>query len=391
MLRFAADHIAGERGESRRHRIARLAAAALVPALLAWPAAEPAAQGSCNAPEPACAARDAVFRVSAFDPYGSAVRIGPDLLVTNRHIVADESTVEIALPGGETLQGEAVPSAYEGDLILVRADLPEGPALDPGGAGEGPLYTVGLDLSAKAVRVFPEGHVLKQPAPDKPYARLHHTAYSQPGASGGAVVDEAGRLVAVAASGGEGRFEAVPAAQIARLREMSGPGHAEASKRIGTAYRECTVILEKARRSRGAMPEETAGKVNDACAASGNRQLFDLAGQVLGRSRMFADSIAFFERALEKDPNAVNSRISLVITLIFAQRQEDALAHVRWLVDVIPESIQVQRFAVQVGKAGGDMALAERGLALIEKHNPQQLEAARRFLDSDQPQRPRPR
>lgn len=331
-----------------------------------------------------------MFRVSSdFDPQASAVRIAPDRLVTNRHGVADETGVEIALPGGGTVAGEVIPTAFEGDLVLLRAELPEGPVLKPGGEAEGALYTVGLDLSARAIRVFPEGEVLKRPASGKPHARLHHTAHSQPGTSGGAVVTAEGAFVGVAASGGEGRFEAVPAARIEALKAASGEEHAARSAEIGKAYRDCTLVLEKARRSRDSLSKENVAEMRRSCAASGNRQLFDLAGQMLGRSRMFEESVAFFEKALGKDPNAVNTRLSLVVTLLFARRGEEATEHVRWLLDVIPENTQAQRFAVQVGKAAGDKALAGRGLALIEKHNPQQLEAAREFLEGDAGSPPR--
>lgn len=327
-----------------------------------------------------------MFRVSSeFDPHASAVRIAPDRLVTNRHGVADESKVEITLPGGDTIAGEVIPTAFEGDLVLVSAALPQGPVLKPGGEAEGALYTVGLDLSARSIRVFPEGEVLKRPASGKPHARLHHTAHSQPGTSGGAVLTAEGAFVGIATSGGAGRFEAIPAARIAALRAASGEEYAARSAEIGKAYRDCTLILEKARRSRDSLPEDVAAEMRRSCTASGNRQLFDLAGQVLGRNRMFEDSVAFFEKALEKDPNAINTRVSLVVTLLFARRAEEALEHVRWLVDVIPGSQQVQRFAVQVGKAAGDRALAERGLALIGEHNPQQLDAAKEFLEGDAP------
>lgn len=49
----------------------------------------PAARAAeCTRPEKVCESRAAVFRISAFDPVGSAVRIGPKHLITSRHIVA---------------------------------------------------------------------------------------------------------------------------------------------------------------------------------------------------------------------------------------------------------------------------------------------------------------
>ncbi len=87
--------------------------------LAAWHGA--GAQGpACTAPEPVCAARAAVFAVSSFDPLASAVRVGPEFLVTNRHVVADETRAEVRLADGRRLAAEVVPTGYAGDLALLR-------------------------------------------------------------------------------------------------------------------------------------------------------------------------------------------------------------------------------------------------------------------------------
>ena len=350
--------------------------------LLLGSAVAGSAQDACKAPEPVCAARAAVFGISAFDPVGSAVRIGPDLLVTNRHIVADETKVQIRLASGEKIDGEVIPSSFKGDLILVRAKLPDGPALKKGDDTSSGLWTLGEDISARAVKAYPEGKLLLAPADGKPYARLHHTAYSQPGNSGGALVNAKGELVGVTASGGAGRFEAVPSAQITALQAASGETHAEANKTLGKNVRECTLMLEKAQRLGNKLPEPIANVVKTSCNASENRQLYDLSGQVLGRQRKFDDAIAFFEKSLDKDPNAINTRVSLVITLRFARRLDEAAEHVRWLLKVVPEERSIHPIALAVGKASKDQALIDEGLALIEKHAPNQLEAAKNFLKS---------
>ncbi len=336
----------------------------------------------CKAPDPVCAARTAVFQIGAFDPFGSAVRIAPDMLVSNRHVVADESTVKITLPDGSKIDGQAVPTIFAGDLILIRAPLPEGPFLSPAENIEGSYFTVGFDLSRKAIEVFKKGELLLKPAEGKPYARLYHTAQSQPGVSGGALVNAAGKLVAIATSGGEGRNEAIPASQIAMLQASSGPEHEAVSLAIGKAYRECTILVDRARRSRDTIPPEVAKEIDRSCSASGNRQLYDLAGQTFGVSRMFDRSIGYFQRSLEKDPNAINTRLSIVVILSFAQRYKDAAEHVRWLLTIIPENQEVQRYAIRVGKSIGDKAMVARGLKLIEVHNPNALEAAKRFIDA---------
>ena len=165
-----------------------------------------AQEAACAAPEPVCGARGAVFAIgSDFDPMASAVRIGPDLLVTNRHVVADETRAELRMPDGGSRVAEVVPSGYPGDLVLLRVvELGAGPVLAGAtGDSDGTLYTVGLDIARRRVRAFAPGRLLLAPAPGHPLARLHHSAQGQPGTSGGALVDGAGRLVGIVAAGGD--------------------------------------------------------------------------------------------------------------------------------------------------------------------------------------------
>ncbi len=99
------------------HRGAPYLAVAMCLALVPWPAR---AQQTCPAPEPVCAARAVVFAISSpFDPLASAVLVAPGVLVTNRHVVADETHVEVAAEDG-AVTGEVVPTRYAGDLVLVR-------------------------------------------------------------------------------------------------------------------------------------------------------------------------------------------------------------------------------------------------------------------------------
>lgn len=375
------DHIDSRAGLSRRW--CPVAVAALV-ALPATPSM--GASPECRAPEPVCNARDGVFAVSsAFDPYSSAVRIGADLLVTNRHVVADEARLRIRLKDGREIEGEVVPNSRGWDLILVKAELPDGPILELGSDVTGDLYAVGQDINHRAIKVFPKGRTLKAPGEDLPSGRLHHTAHTQPGVSGGALVNAEGKVVAIATSGGSGHFEAIPASRIETLKSASGPEHAERSAEIGKAYRECTVDLEKAHRANDALPNDVAVRIEQACTATENRQMYDLAGQALARARRIEAALSFFERSVAADPNAVNARIGYVITLMYARKHQDALDHVRWLLATVPESAEAQRFAIHVGKQSGDMELARRGLALVEKHNPAQFEAAKRFLETPAP------
>lgn len=367
----------------------RLPFAALLLPVLGF-ASPAAAQDACKAPEPVCAARDAVFAISSFDPYASAVRIGEDLLVTTRHSVADEKTVEIIRKDGSKLKAAVRPTAHDVDLVLIEAKgLPSGPVLAPGDAvaGTSVLYTVGGDAGRKQIRVYPKGNVLLTPSKETDYGRLHHTAYSQPGNSGGALVDEKGTLVGIVASGGEGRFEAIPASVLPKLKILSGPEFEAGSAALGGATRRCIELLE--RRSRGATPNDWANGLFSSCSTSGNRQLYDIAAQVLSRGREPDLALKISELSVARDPNALNTRLTLLTILHIARRFDDELPHVRFLLEHLPEEPMVHRFAIQAGKWGNAPEVVEKGLELIKRHNPAQLKAAQRFLDANLP-RPKP-
>ncbi len=345
--------------------------AALALALSARPGA---AQQACAAPQPVCAARAAVFAVSsAFDPLASAVLVAPGVLVTNRHVVADETRIEVRLDGGGRLAGEVVPTAYPGDLVLIAVPGLEGDPLSPGEAGDGPLFTIGANEPGGDIRVYAPGRVIARPAAGRPLARLHHSAYGQPGNSGGAPVDGDRRLVAIVTAGGEGRNDAIPAVRLVALRAASGPGHGAASRALGRAYRACIEGLERP-------APDALDALIAACEASGNRQLFDLAGQALGRTGRTGDSARLFRAALERDPNSVNSMVGLAVTLHLAERWNEEVAVLGELIERIPEDFQALRMSVQAGKFAGAETLVERALALIERHHPDALDAANEFL-----------
>lgn len=358
----------------------------LVAAVLVWslPIGGAGAQvraPTCSAPAPVCAARQHVFRVASFDPVGSAVLIGPGRLVTNRHVVADRTEVKVFDADGRPLDGTVIPTDYPGDLVLLNvAGLKPPPFAAWAAAGKtSRLFTIGADTNSHRVLVYPPGRTLALPAPDKPLARLHHSAASQPGNSGGALVDEHGRLVAIITSGGDGFNEAIPAAELSKLVARSGPAFEAADRKIGLAYRECTIGLETLNAGRRGRVPPDVKVISAICQASGNRQLFDLAAQALGWVRQFDASAALFERALDQDPNAINSRIGLIVTLNFARRHALAIPHIQGLMTAYPGNMRFLNLAVQAGRLSGDSAFTIQALDLIDKHHPELSPRYRRF------------
>jgi hypothetical protein len=351
-------------------------------------AAPAAAQtaNDCASAAPVCSARDAVFRVSAYGLNANAVRIGENLLVTNRHVVADEADAVIFLADGSQVLGAVVPTSYTGDLVLVEAALNEGPAIALDADGDtGPWQTVAASPDFRRIRVYHQGRPLALPAAGLPLSRIHHTAQSQYGASGGALVDQEGELVGIVTSGGENRGEAIPARAIAELLALSGPAHAEESRRIGQAYRDCDLALDRSGQAGRALPERLAVTLEERCVAGNNKLQIELAAQALGRAGLLDRSAALFEKALAQDPEAINTRLGYLTTLHLSARFAEEVPIIRALLELIPEDGLLQRYAVQAGKWGGDRALAEEGARLAEQYNPAQGEAVRRFLDADIP------
>lgn len=367
---------------------ANFTAAPLIAGMLALSPLPAYSQSDCTYAERVCAVRQSVFAISSeYYPFGSAVRIGPDRLVTNRHLVVDLARIEIILHDGSKATGTIIPTSYPGDLVMISAYLGDGPviAIDDDD-DQGPYQTVGMEVATNDISVYPAGRRLIQG--DSVGARLHHQAYSQPGNSGGALVDGEGELVAIVSSGGQGMNEAVPARELMRLQSMSGPDHAAESRRIGLAFRGCDQIVEEVKGLSGPLPVTILSELEQACLETGNRQMIDFAATEAGRHGAYDLSARLFEAALDIEPDAVKTRLAYLTTLHLLGRYQDEVPIVWALLELIPGEPQLQRFAVQAGKWGGDQALAERGVALVREHNPQMAEAAQRFLDADIPAPP---
>ena len=345
------------------------------------------AQGqSCTAPSAVCAAVGSVVKLSSYEPIGSAVVIGPERVITNRHMLADNTAAEVILPDGSKLKGQVLATDYPGDLVtLTVPGLPALPILPLGQADlQSTLYVVGFDVGRDAVRVYAPGALLVEKA-DTALARLHHDARTLPGNSGGALLDAEGRLVGIVASGGEGRNEAIPAADIDAVIHASGPEKVSASAEIGRAYVRCVEFTDDIRTSRGVLTDGAVIKIKDACLASQNRQLMDVAASELAMRRKIDPALALLRASYAQDPNAPNTLISLAITLHLAQRFEEEVPILYRALDILPTAPQVLRLALQAGIWGGDQALADLAMQRIQDVMPQMAPAARRFYDNPPP------
>lgn len=370
------------------YAMARLIAVLLVAlGALATPVYAQKAAPGCRAPQAVCAASARVFVISSYDPVGSAVLIDKGLLVTARHVIADNPAAQVLGLEGGPRTAQVIPTAYPGDLVLLKID-----GLDPGApaairpaAVDQQVYVIGADVGRSAVRAYLPGRVIAVPPADKPMARVHHSARSQPGNSGGALVSREGDLVAIVASGGEGRNEAVPATEIEKLKSMSGPDRLAENARIGMAYRKCTEALDAARTGRARLTDAQVTALVSQCLATRNRQMYDDAGRILGQQGYLDQALDLFKKSLADDPNGLNTRLSLAITLHVAQRYGEELPHLKKLIEALPSDPQVLRLGIQAGKWGGDEAFAEKAFQLLATNHPQLKGVAEKFMKQPPP------
>lgn len=352
----------------------------------------------CPHPAPVCLARQAVFPIESYDPIASAVRIGDDLMVTNRHVVGDHKSATVLTPDGPR-KAEIIASSYRGDLALLKVEgLPvEGVRLSLDRAldidfTQDTFYAVGADISRQEIRVFRPGRQIIPLSKQSDFARLHVTSVMQPGVSGGALLNQDGLLAGIAVGGGEGRFEALPAHQINLLLSHSTkPDATRIQNILGHAYVRCNAALDAARDTpRGRAHAKTLVEViTEECLVAENPGQLVEAGRALGVGRATDEAIRLHEFAVNKTPHSINARLSLLISLQLGGRFREILPHAQFLLNVLPEAPQVLRFAIQSGVWGGNVALAERAYDQLLKVNPGQAQAARRFIDNAPPAPPR--
>ena len=331
------------------------------------------------------------FPVSGFDPLASATRIGPALLVTNRHVLGDRPDAVVHTPGGPR-NARVVASAYRGDLALLEVrGLPEGfiPALEGNVADDGAFYAVGADVARKQVRVFAPGGLIARPAEGAELGRLHVRARMQPGVSGGALVNGRGELVGIAVGGGDGRYEAMPLAGIRALLALRGNASAAlVTRRLGAAIADCAAKIGATSPRQASEADRDA--LRRACGATMNHGQLLEAGRILARARDFKGAIALHGQAARQVPNSINAGVSLLVSLQLAGRFVEMTGHARRLMRLAPGDARVLRFAIQSGVWGNAPELAEEAYRALLKADPRQARAARRFIDNAPPA-PRPR
>lgn len=132
---------------------------------------------------------------------GSGFAIDDHTVITNKHVVADTSTLQVSTYDGRDLTGNEAATAGLADLAIVRTSdtLPAAPELAESDAQIGDAVTVVGYPLGRALTVTP-GHVVSRQT-DPLNATLGEVLVTdapvEPGSSGSAVLDADGRVVGV--------------------------------------------------------------------------------------------------------------------------------------------------------------------------------------------------
>jgi S1-C subfamily serine protease len=132
---------------------------------------------------------------------GSGFAIDDHTVITNRHVVADTSTLQVSTYDGRDFTADEAATAGLADLAIVRTaeTLPAAPQLSDADATIGDAVTVVGYPLGRTLTVTP-GHVVAQrtdPLNETLGEVLVTDAPVEPGSSGSAVLDADGRVVGV--------------------------------------------------------------------------------------------------------------------------------------------------------------------------------------------------
>ncbi|NLE72801.1 MAG: trypsin-like peptidase domain-containing protein [Actinomycetales bacterium] len=153
---------------------------------------------------------------------GSGFAVDATTLITNKHVVADSAELQVSTYDGRDIDVTAASTASIADLALVRTseELPSFPELADADPVRGDVVTV-VGYPQGGTLTVTEGHVIgatTDPLNENLGEVLVTDAPVEPGSSGSAVLDAAGRVVGVVyAKNAAGQSFIVPVSTLARL------------------------------------------------------------------------------------------------------------------------------------------------------------------------------
>ncbi|MBK9760828.1 MAG: trypsin-like peptidase domain-containing protein [Flavobacteriales bacterium] len=172
----------------------------------------------------------AVVTVKTKEGHGSGFLIASDgYIITNAHVVGDQSTVSIKFNQGFTLDGQVVKVNRDFDLALIKTPGSDLPALTLGDdaqllIGE-ELFAIGTPLDEQLGQTVTRG-IMSGKREFEGRTFLQTDVSINPGNSGGPLIDEAGKVVGVATlkvqeTGVQGIGFAVPVGKMLEMLNIS--------------------------------------------------------------------------------------------------------------------------------------------------------------------------
>jgi serine protease Do len=233
---------------------------------------------------------------------GSGVIVGPNRVLTNAHNVRGEE-VTVTFADGRSALGQAAGVDVDGDIAVIQVETGAAPAVTWAPSAPVAMGTLVFGAAASPSggtrvtfgTVSAVSRAFRGPRGRRIDGSVEHTAPLAPGSSGGALLDAAGRLLAINTSRlGEGFYLARPAdAALRELVEALSKGESPARPRLGIAVAPAHVA-RRLRRSVG-LPDRDgllvrAVEEGGPAAAAGIAQ-GDLIVEVAGRAVTDPDAL----------------------------------------------------------------------------------------------------
>ena len=172
---------------------------------------------------------------------GSGIVLAEGMVATNAHNIRGEETT-VVFDGDRSAVGRVAGVDVDADLAVIAVDTGGAPAIawaEDAGAGVGSavfaLANPGGQLRTTFGLVSAVGRAFRGPRGRRIAGSIEHTAPLPRGASGGPVVDRAGRLLGIDTNRlGDGFYLALPAdAELRQRLDALGRGEATVRPRLG--------------------------------------------------------------------------------------------------------------------------------------------------------------
>ena len=342
---------------------------------------------ACSKGKVICNWIDRVTVVKVGDMTASAVALGNDFFVTNKHVVEENLSVQIMDSEGSFVKAYVLPNGHASDLVLLslndNSETLVNQIVVPKKLDN--LRGVAYGIGRGKIRIFPIGNLISRPPRNLKQARIHSTIRNLPGISGGALINSRGELVGILASGSGLYNEAIPVHILNEVISESLISKKEFLDR-GQAFKLCAQLISEASKFTLKLSKQFLSKLKSSCEKANNKTLFDMAGQVLGTIGLFDESIVYLNKSAKLDPNSPTTLLSLAIALQFKRSYLQQIKVLDHLLTFLQDNPLVLRMAVQAAAFSKDRNFAEKSLMLLKEYNrnayPQALEFLKNHFES---------